>query len=108
MCEAALQEKAGIWGETLTLLWLLIGRIILLTHEKISFAILIGRIFFSHMKFIVRSSDWLELICVCDDIAKPRNQQNTSAACLVLFDKQDHPHPTIYLQSRTKVVGKVE
>ena len=49
------------------------------------------------MKFVVRSSDWLELIFVCVDIAKPRNQQNTSAACLVLFDKQDHPHSTIYL-----------
>ena len=49
VCEAALQEKAGIWRETLTPLWLLIGRIIFLTHEKTSFAILTGRIiFFTH------------------------------------------------------------
>ena len=48
-------------------LWLLIGGIIFLRHEKISFEKhrLIGRIlFFSRVKNIVRSSDWLERICV--------------------------------------------
>ena len=57
------KKKAQFWRETHTPLWLLIGRIIFLTREETSFAILIGRIF-SRVKTIVRSSDWLELICI--------------------------------------------
>ena len=56
-------KRREFWRETHTPLWLLIGRIIFLTREKTSFAILIGRIIFSPVKTIVRSSDWLELIC---------------------------------------------
>ena len=53
------------WRKTHTPLWLLIGRIIFLTLEKTSFAIVIGLFFcFVRVKNIVRSSDWLELICV--------------------------------------------
>ena len=37
------------WRETHTPLWPLIGRIIFLTREKTSFAILIGRIIFFHV-----------------------------------------------------------
>ena len=39
-------ERPEFWRETHTLLWPLIGRIIFLTREKTSFAILIGRIIF--------------------------------------------------------------
>ena len=65
--EATLQaaiKRREFWRETHTPLWLLIGRIIFLTREKTSFAILIGRIIFFTCENIVRSSDWLELICV--------------------------------------------
>ena len=61
---ASCNKRREFWLETRTPLWLLIGRIIFLTREKTSFAILIGRIIFSRVKTIVRSSDWLELICV--------------------------------------------
>ena len=61
---ASCNKRREFWRETHTPLWLLIGRIIFLTREKTSFAILIGRIIFSRVKTIVRSSDWLELICV--------------------------------------------
>ena len=61
---ASRNKRREFWCETQTPLWLLIGRIIFLTREKTSFAILIGRIIFSRVKTIVRSSDWLELICV--------------------------------------------
>ena len=44
-------------------LWLLIGGIIFLRHEKISFD-WTHPFFFSRVKNIVRSSDWLERICV--------------------------------------------
>ena len=61
---ASCNKRREFWCETHTPLWLLsTGRIIFLTREKTSFAILIGRIIFSRMKTIVRSSDWLELIC---------------------------------------------
>ena len=57
-------KRREFWHETHTPLWLqvLIERIIFLTREKTWFAILIG--LFSRVKTIVRSSDWLELICV--------------------------------------------
>ena len=60
---ASFKKRWESWRETHTPLWLLIGRIFL-TREKRSFAILIGLIIFSRVKTIVRSSDWLELICV--------------------------------------------
>ena len=63
-CAASCNNRREFRRETHTPLWLLIGRIIFLTREKTSFAILIGRIIFSRVKTIVRSSDWLELICV--------------------------------------------
>ena len=62
VCEAVLQgtlqaaspfKRQEFWRETHTSLRLLIGRIIFLTHEKTSFAILRGRIIFfrlSHRK----------------------------------------------------------
>ena len=40
------------------------GRIIFLTREKTSFAILIACIIFSRVKTIVRPSDWLELFII--------------------------------------------
>ena len=43
---ASCNKRREFWRETHTPLWLLIGRIILLTREKTSFAILIGRIIF--------------------------------------------------------------
>ena len=61
---ASCNKRREFWRETQTPLWLLIGRIIFLPREKTSFAILIGRIIFARVKTIVRSSDWLELICV--------------------------------------------
>ena len=61
---ASCNKRREFWRETETPLWLLIGRIIFLPREKTSFAILIGRIIFARVKTIVRSSDWLELICV--------------------------------------------
>ena len=57
------KKKAGILARN-SHTWLLIGRIIFLTRENTSFVILIGRIIFSRVKTIVRSSDWLELIFV--------------------------------------------
>ena len=39
-------KRREFWNKTHTPLWLLIGRIIVLTREKTSFAILIGRIIF--------------------------------------------------------------
>ena len=39
---ASCNKRWEFWRETHTPLWLLIGRIIFLTHEKTSFAILIG------------------------------------------------------------------
>ena len=61
----ALIKGQEFWRKTHTPLWLLIGRIIFLTLEKTSFAIVIGLFFcFVRVKNIVRSSDWLELICV--------------------------------------------
>ena len=55
-----------IWRETHTPLWLLIGRIFLLTREKniVRDSDWTYHFFFSRVKTIVRSSDWLELICV--------------------------------------------
>ena len=61
---ASCNKRREFWRETHTPLWLRIGRIIFLTREKTSFAILIGRIIFLRVKIIVHSSDWLELICV--------------------------------------------
>ena len=61
---ASCNKRREFWRETHTPLWLLIGRIIFLTREKTSFAILLDVSFFSRVKTIVRSSDWLELICV--------------------------------------------
>ena len=61
---ASCNKRREFWRETHTPLWLLIECIIFLTREKTSFTILIGRIIFSSVKTIVRSSDWLELICV--------------------------------------------
>ena len=61
---ASCNKRREFWREIHTPLWLLIGRIIFLTREKTLFAILIGRIIFSRVKTIVRSSDWLELICI--------------------------------------------
>ena len=46
---ASCNERREFWRETHTPLWLLIGLIIFLTHEKTSFAILIGRIIFFHL-----------------------------------------------------------
>ena len=43
---ASCNKRWEFWRETHTPLWLLIGRIIFLTHEKTSLAILIGRIIF--------------------------------------------------------------
>ena len=43
---ASCKKRQEFWRETHTPLWLLIGRIIILTCEKTSFAILIGRIIF--------------------------------------------------------------
>ena len=52
------KNRRKFWRETHTLLWLLIGRIIFFTREKISFVILIGRIaFFTCEKH--RSLLWL-------------------------------------------------
>ena len=63
---ASAYRRQEFWRETHTPLWLLIGRTIFLTPpEKALFAIVIGLFFFfSRVKNIVRSSDWLELICV--------------------------------------------
>ena len=61
---ASCKKRREFWRDTHTPLWLLIGRIIFLTFEKTSFAILIGRIIFFHVKTIVYSSDWLELVYV--------------------------------------------
>lgn len=62
-CEACTCKRQEFWRETHTSLWLLIGRIVSLTREERSFALLIGRyLFFSLVKNIVRSFDWLELI----------------------------------------------
>ena len=62
---ASAYKRQEFWRKTHTPLWLLIGRIIFLTLEKTSFAIVIGLFFFFvRVKNIVRSSDWLELICV--------------------------------------------
>ena len=46
---ASCNKRREFWRETHTPLWLLIGRIIFLTREKTSFAILIGRIIFFHV-----------------------------------------------------------
>ena len=46
---ASCTKRREFWRETRTPLWLLIGRIIFLTREITSFAILIGRIIFFHM-----------------------------------------------------------
>ena len=61
---ASAYKRQEFWRKTHTPLWLLIGRIIFLTLEKTSFAIVIRLFFFLRVKNIVRSSDWLELICV--------------------------------------------
>ena len=66
VCEAALQAaiKGGNFCETHTPLWLLIGCIVFLTHEKTSFAILIGHITFftceNHCLFL-----WLARTNLC-------------------------------------------
>ena len=54
---ASAYERWEFWRETHTPLWLLIGRIIFLTREKTSFAILIGRIFLTSENH--RSLLWL-------------------------------------------------
>ena len=54
---ASCNKRPEFWRETYTPLWLLIGRIIFLTREKTSFAILIGLIIFLRVKTIVCSSD---------------------------------------------------
>ena len=76
ICEATRKARAlqaarayrrqEFWRETHIPLWLLIGRIIFLTIEKKIFRDYdwTFQFFFSRVKNIVRSSDWLELICV--------------------------------------------
>ena len=46
---ASCNKRQQFWRETHTPLCLLVGRIIFLTREKTSFAILIGRIMFFHV-----------------------------------------------------------
>ena len=59
VCEAALQATSAYIRHTP--LWLLIGRIMFLTHRS---RFLLDVSYFSRVKTIVRSSDWVELVCV--------------------------------------------
>ena len=63
-CAASCNNRREFRRETHTPLWLLIGRIIFLTREKHRSRFWLDVSFFSRVKTIVRSSDWLELICV--------------------------------------------
>ena len=62
---ASYKKRLEFWRETNTPLWLLIGRIIFLTCEKSLVRDSDWTYhFFSRVKTIVHSSDWLEFTCV--------------------------------------------
>ena len=63
---ASRNKRREFWREIHTPLWPLIGRIFFLTREKKKkrSRFWLDVSFFSRVKTIVRSSDWLELICV--------------------------------------------